>query len=464
METTVDHLEDIKSKMKAEQLPDLAIRSFAYYYKQLVDGATGLIHEHEIVPVTKLPELDQLDPSYEGKGASVLGQVVVLKLNGGLGTSMGLQRAKSLLPVKKSLTFLDVIAQQALHWDVPLVLMNSFSTAKDSREHLRSYPDLYRSFPIDFLQHKVPKITQHELAPAVWKKDPSLEWCPPGHGDIYTALLTTGMLDRLLKDGIKYAFVSNSDNLGAKLDLSLLGYFSSEKLPFMMEVADRTLSDRKGGHLAQWKRGGFVLRESAQCPESDSDIFQDINTHPYFNTNNLWLQLEVLKEVLEEKRGILGLPMIRNRKTVDPRDAKSAPVYQLETAMGAAIGIFNESGAIKVPRSRFAPVKTTNQLLAVQSDAYALMEDYSIALDESRDHVPCTVQLDQEFYKTVDQISYRFPYGPPSMKACESLTVHGDVHWGRDIVCEGTVVVHGGTAEQVHVADGTHLSGEVTLK
>ena len=458
METTIDHLEEIVAKMEVEQLPELAIRSFVFYYQKLIEGETGLIRDSDIRPVDTLPDLEKLDPSFIDKGEAVLNQTVMIKLNGGLGTGMGLQKAKTLLPVKSGLTFLDVIAKQAIHWNIPLVLMNSFSTAQDSRDLLESYSQLKCDLPLDFLQHKVPKILQSDLSPVSWGDDPALEWCPPGHGDIYTALVTTGLLDQLLDTGKKYVFVSNGDNLGAKLDLALLGYFSSNELPFMMEVADRTPVDRKGGHLALKQEGGFLLRESAQCPPEDQDLFQDITRHKYFNTNNLWLHLGALKSVLEQRDGILELPMIRNSKTVNPRDPSSPSVFQLETAMGAAIETFDSAGAIRVPRSRFAPVKTTSQLLAVQSDAYRLLEDYSIVLDSSRSGVPCVVNLDDAHYKTIDQIEERFPQGPPSLLNCQSLTVQGDVYWGKGVVCEGSVEVSCTSSEPAHIPDRSVLS------
>ena len=100
------------------------------------------------------------------------------------------------------------------------------------------------------------------------------------------------MLDTLLANGYEVAFVSNADNLGAELDPLPLGYFVSERLPFLMEVADRTAADRKGGHLARRKSDGrLALRESAQCPDEDTDAFQDVDRHRYFNTNNLWINL-----------------------------------------------------------------------------------------------------------------------------------------------------------------------------
>lgn len=463
METTIDFLSAIETKMKAEKLPDLAVKSFSYYYKQLIEGETGLIAEKQIQPVDSLPDLEQLSDEYLAVGETVLKSAVMLKLNGGLGTSMGLKRAKSLLIVKNGQSFLDIIAQQAIRLGIPLVLMNSFSTAQDSLQHLSKHPELKQDIPLHFLQHKVPKIVQKDYSLAEWPKDPQLEWCPPGHGDIYTALLTTNMLDNLLENGVKYMFVSNSDNLGAQLDLKLLGYFADQRLPFMMEVADRTLADRKGGHLALDHSGQFLLRESAQCPQDDLDAFQDTQKHRYFNTNNLWIQLETLKDVLNEKNGIMGLPMIRNSKTVDPRDSSSTAVYQLETAMGAAIEIFKDAGAVRVPRSRFAPVKSTNQLLAIQSDAYLLQDDYSVVMDQRRNNTPCIINLDGEFYKKIDQLDEHFPFGAPSLINAESLTIKGDVFFGRNVTCNGVVEVVNTSGQARYIADDQTLSGVVDI-
>ena len=431
-----------RARMQAENLPELFITTFRHYYAQLVAGDTGLIPERDIEPVTDLPDAEQLPRHLAGVGQAHLGQTVFIKLNGGLGTGMGLQKAKSLLPVKNDLTFLDIIARHALHHGIPLVLMNSFSTRDDSLAWLERYPDLQGDIPLDFIQHKAPKIRQDTLEPVSWPANRALEWAPPGHGDIYTALVTSGMLDILLAHGYEYAFVSNSDNLGAALDTAILGYFVENRLPFMMEVADRTEADRKGGHLARRRSDGrLMLRESAQCPDEDKTAFQDITRHPFFNTNNLWFHLPTLKQVMAERDGILGLPMIRNSKTVDPRDPTSTPVYQIETAMGSAIAVFEGARALRVPRSRFSPVKTTNELLAVRSDAFVLTEDFRVVLHPDREGKTVVVDLDPAFYKLIDQFDARFPYGPPSLRQCDKLVVRGDVVFGRHIVLEGEVEI-----------------------
>merc|ERR1719162_1844784 len=338
-----------------------------------------MIPESTLDSVAELPELDKLDITPD---ASLLKQTLILKLNGGLGTGMGLDKAKSLLPVVDGNTFLDLIAKQVA-WmketysspDLKFMLMNSFATSADTLEALAKYPDLGTGADLEFVQNKAPKVTKSDLTPASWPENPDHEWCPPGHGDLYPAMLGSGTLDKLLDAGFKYMFVSNSDNLGATMDVKILTHFVATGAPFMMEVAQRTDADKKGGHLATMKEGGgLTLRELAQCPEEDEKAFQDTLKYSYFNTNNLWVDLEKLKAAFEKHGGALPLPVMLNDKTVDPRDKKSTKVIQLETAMGAAIACFEGASALLMPRSRFAPVKKCDDLLALRSDSYIITE------------------------------------------------------------------------------------------
>ena len=447
------------ARMQAEALPDVVIRTFAHYYDQLAAGQTGLIPEREIEPVTSLPDYEDLDAGLESVGEEALSHTVLLKLNGGLGTSMGLARAKSLLTVKNGLTFLDIIARQAQLSRVPLLLMNSFSTRDDSLAALQGYDNLSGDLPLDFVQHKVPKIVQEDLSPVTWPDDPNLEWCPPGHGDLYTALDTSGMLERLLSAGYRYAFVSNSDNLGAVIDPRILGHFVQEDLPFMMEVCHRSEADRKGGHLAQLTGGQLILRESAQCPAEDEASFQDITRHRYFNTNSLWIDLAALQRRLVESEGVLGLALIRNGKTVDPRDKTSTPVFQLETAMGAAIAVFPGAGALRVPKTRFAPIKTTNDLLDIRSDNYILTDSYQVVANPARGLPRAVIDLDPTYYKFIDDLDARFPEGAPSLLACSRLTIRGDVRFQGDVILQGDVEITNGSKGQKTVDRGTVLTG-----
>jgi UTP--glucose-1-phosphate uridylyltransferase len=456
----VDGLNAAIEKMRAEGLGDAAVETFARQYERLRAGETGTLAESEIEPVADLPDADDLA---QDAGAALLDQAVVIKLNGGLGTSMGMRRAKSLLEVKDGKSFLDLVAEQILDLRersgarLPLVLMNSFATREDSLAALERYGDLSAGVPADFVQNKVPKLREDDLVPVEWPADPAQEWAPPGHGDLYTALVTSGMLEALLDGGYRYAFVSNSDNLGAVLDPRILAWFAESGAPFLMEVADRTSSDRKGGHLARRTSDGrLVLREIAQTPDEDVDAFQDTARHRYFNTNTLWVDLHALRDVLSGA-GVIDLPMIVNRKTVDPSDKGSTPVVQLETAMGAAIGVFDGAAALRVPRSRFVPVKTTNDLLSLRSDAYVIGEGRAVHLAPERDGVPPFVDLDPDHYKLVDQFDARFPQGAPSLVACDALRVVGDVTFGAGVVVRGEVEVDG----PAEIADGTILGGGI---
>jgi UTP--glucose-1-phosphate uridylyltransferase len=431
-------LEACLAKMEREGVSEEARAVFAHYYEQLTAGETGVIAEDSIEPIESLPAFDSLE-----EGDAPLDEVVVIKLNGGLGTSMGMTGPKSLLRVRGELTFLDVIARQVLALReahgvrLPLVLMHSFATRRASLDALGKY-DLEVDVPVDFVQSKEPKLLADTLEPAEWPPNPELEWCPPGHGDLYTSLQSSGVLERLLDEGYRYAFVSNVDNLGAVLEPRILAWFAESGAPFASEAIDRTEADRKGGHLA--RRGdGLVLRESAQVADADQDAFQDVSRHRFFNANNLWIDLRALASTLEDSGPVLGLPLIVNRKTVDPSDAASPAVIQLETAMGAAIGVFEGAQALHVPRARFLPVKTTSDLLLLRSDAYALTDDARVELAGGRTAAPL-VSLSDEF-KLVDRFEERFEHGPPSLVAADRLEVEGDVRFGRDVRVVGTARV-----------------------
>src|ERR1700721_1200431 len=271
----------IRAKMEAAELGAAAVRAFLFQYGKLEKNEAGLIPERSISPVANLPSIDE--EKVPGDRADLAAQTVVLKLNGGLGTSMGLEKAKSLLRVREQLTFLDIIARQFLYLrsavapQLSLVLMNSFSTSSDTAAALACYPELGDPAQLELMQNKVPKIDVKSLAPVDWPQNPSLEWCPPGHGDIYPSLLGSGLLEHLLNEGINFLFVSNSDNLGATLDLRLLDYFANSGAPFLMEVTARTSADRKGGHLARRKTDQrLLLRKSAQGPKEDLAVFRDV--------------------------------------------------------------------------------------------------------------------------------------------------------------------------------------------
>jgi UTP--glucose-1-phosphate uridylyltransferase len=462
-----DTIRQITSKMEAAGLSAPAIQAFLYQYRKLEQREAGLIPEDSIVPVESLPFIeDRPPPSDRSKLAA---QTVVLRLNGGLGTSMGLEKAKSLLRVRGELTFLDVIVRQFLQLrgavspELGLLFMNSFSTSSDTVAALSNYPQLGDPKRLELMQNKVPKIEAKSLAPIDWPPNPSLEWSPPGHGDIYPSLLASGFFEQFLEGGKKFLFVSNSDNLGATLDLRLLHFFADSDAPFLMEVTARTPADRKGGHLARRTSDQrLLLRESAQCRTEDLEAFQDIERHRYFNTNNLWIRLDALRAELDRGNGVLPLPLIRNEKTVDPRVKSTPKVFQLETAMGAAIECFEGAGAVEVPRSRFSPVKSTADLLGVRSDAYELDAEFRLELRPERNGVPPIVKLDDN-YKLVDNFEELFANSVPSLIRCRSLTINGKVKFEAGVEIVGDVKFVSRGANTTSVRAGKYQDCEIEL-
>jgi len=447
-------LQAASAKMRADGLPKPVITNFERLFDAVLHGKTGVISEDEIEPASNIAEFSDIQRCGDtvAKGEALLQALVVVRLNGGLGTSMGLQRAKSLLAVKNGLSFNDIIARQlqSLHAQfgvsIPLVHMTSFSTDADVRAAMGSYKGLSPAgLPVSFLQHRHPKIYLDTMMPAE-EQDEELNWNPPGHGDIYAALIASGLAEKLLKMGKRYAFVANADNLGATVEPAILGYFATSGAPFLMETAERTAADAKGGHLARRKSSGrLVLRESSQAPTLPSgDIipeFQDVTRYRHFNTNNIWLDLQAMLEVARRHDGAIPLPLISNKKNVNPRDRSSRKVIQIETAMGAAIEVFEGAWALQVPRRRFAPVKTNNDLLVVRSDVYQLNEDFTITVAPNRKMpgLPL-VSLDPQYFGLIKDFEERMRV-VPSLREAVSLSVAGDVVFDHPVAVTGKVRV-----------------------
>jgi UTP--glucose-1-phosphate uridylyltransferase len=453
-------LAEAARRMHERGLDERAIAVFSDYYHQLELGAQGTIPEDSIEPLVDLTRLDGVGAT-EAERAQALGQVVVIKLNGGLGTSMGLAGAKSALSVRDGLTFLDVIARQVLALraqyaaPLPVIFMNSFRTHEETEAILAAYPDLpVRGLPLGFLQSAEPKLRVDDLSPVDWPANPELEWCPPGHGDVYLSLARTGLLDALRGMGIRYAFLSNADNLGATCDPDIAAWLLREQVPYLAEVCTRTVNDRKGGHLARRRSDGrIVLRDNAMVVPGEEPFFADETRHSTFHANNLWVDLDVVARMLDERAGVLGLPIIVNRKTVDPTDKSSTKVIQIECAMGTAIEAIDGSRAMHVPRSRFRPVKTTNELTLVRSDLFRFEPDWRVAATTERPDP--LIDLSSEF-AFVDDLERLFPAGVPSLRECDSLRVRGDVTFGAGVVCRGDVLVQGPVA----VPDAAVLTAE----
>ena len=451
------------------------IYSFQRQLDLLMQPESAVISEADIIPVTEVPELADYPDVPDEDAAAALAKVAVLKLNGGLGTTMGVDSAKSLLEVHGGFSFLDLITKQistirAEHEvELPLYFLNSFKTEADSIAKLKESAE----FSVDaetnsLLQNQVPRLDAKTLRPIKNPDNPEAEWCPPGHGDLFLVLFESGVLKKLAAEGYEILQVSNSDNLGATVCPRIATNFLASESDFLMEVASRTVSDRKGGHLVK-ARGGekLRLRESAQVATADVEAASDISRHQFFNTNTIWLKIPALLKMLTQHEGVLPLPLIRNVKPHHlvfhemsegkgiKNDTPTTDFIQLESALGSAIELFDNASLLHVPRSRFSPVKTCDDLLLRRSDCYSVSEAGELV--RTVDDVPY-VQLDPRFYNTVQMLEERFET-VPSLQDASVFKVFGNCFFGADVVVHGNVeLIAGSKPEQI--AAGSILSGD----
>jgi len=402
-------------------------------------------------------------PHTEDKEAirTMLDQLVVIKLNGGLGTSMGCSGPKSVIPVRNELTFLDLTVQQIEYLNkkynanVPLVLMNSFNTDEDTMKIIRKYSGFNISIRT-FNQSRYPRINKDSLAPiakSCTTEDDIEAWYPPGHGDFYQSFANSGLLEEFVEQGKKNCFISNIDNLGATVDLNILNMCLNQKREFVMEVTDKTRADVKGGTLIQYE-GKLRLLEAAQVPKEHEDDFKSVKKFNVFNTNNLWMSLPAIKRVVEERT--LDMEIIVNPKQLDG----GVNVIQLETAVGAAMKCFENASGINVPRSRFLPVKKTSDLLLVMSNLYSL-DHGSLVMSPLR-MFPSTplVKLGDNHFKKVSAYLARFG-SIPDLLELDHLTVSGDVTFGRGVSVRGTVIIIANHGDRIDIPAGAVLENKI---
>ncbi|XP_065062336.1 UTP--glucose-1-phosphate uridylyltransferase-like isoform X1 [Rhopilema esculentum] len=407
-------------------------------------------------------ELESYKPSDVKK---LLDKLVVLKLNGGLGTSMGCKGPKSLISVRNDNTFLDLTVQQIENLnkkydcDIPLVLMNSFNTDKDTQKSLRKYGSC-RVKIFSFEQSQFPRISKDSLRPIVadLNSEDLEHWYPPGHGDTYDSFANSGLLDMFIREGKEFVFVSNIDNLGATIDLNILNFLinqpdDSNPCEFVMEVTDKTMADVKGGTLIKYE-GKLRLLEIAQVPKEHIDDFKAVNKFRIFNTNNLWMKLGAIHRLVKERA--LSMEIIINRKTLD----NGVNVIQLETAVGAAIKCFEGAIGVNVPRSRFLPVKTTSDLFLVMSNLYD-MHSGTLAMSHRR-IFPTTplVKITGRHFKKVADFLLRFA-SIPNILELDHLTVSGDVTFGRNITLKGTVIIIANHGDRIDIPSGAVLENKI---
>jgi len=394
----------------------------------------------------------------------LLGKLAVVKLNGGLGTTMGCTGPKSMVEAHDGKTFLDLIVEQlkevnrVYEVDVPLVLLCSFNTYWETLKILPKYAKSgVRVFT--YLQSTHPRFDEATLLPVAEKLYVSDdEWYPPGHVEVFPYLVSSGVYDILAKEGKEYIFVSNVDNLGAIVDLSILNYIHSQKLDFAVEVTPKTMLDVKGGTLID-QNGQLRLLEIAQVPREHIPDFESIRKFSIFNTNNMWVRMQAMKEIVDSGRIYTDLDIIVNRKPY-----KGRTVVQLEIASAASISFFKRAAGICVPRTRFLPVKGTSDLFLLQSNLFKFMNG-TATQNPDRMQACGTMTLPRARFgpefKFVKDFLARFPQGVPDIVGLEDLVVNGDVTFGKGVVLRGHVVIVAPPGSKIQIPSGTILENKL---
>lgn len=416
---------------------------FSLFRRYLVAKAKGSSVTWDRIAPPKPEQVIDYSKLASSNAVHYLNKLAVLKLNGGLGTSMGCVGPKSVIEVRDGMSFLDLSVRQIEYLNrtyevnVPFVLMNSFNTDHDTANIIKKY----EGHGIDILtfnQSRYPRILKDSLLPAPKSfKSQISDWYPPGHGDVFESLYNSGILDELIERGVEIIFLSNADNLGAVVDLNILEHMVKSKAEYIMELTDKTKADVKGGTIIDYDNKAQLL-EIAQVPKEHVPEFKSIKKFKYFNTNNIWMNVQAVKRVVED--GELELEIIPNGKSIpaDKKGEADISVVQLETAVGAAIRHFKGAHGVNVPRRRFLPVKTCSDLMLVKSDLYSLKHG-ELVMDEKRFGPAPLIKLGNDF-KKVSNFQSRIP-SIPRILELDHLTITGAVNLGRGVELKGTVII-----------------------
>ena len=446
----MQHNQEIE-KILDRLLPDPQREQFRRMLKQLQKSPKDNLDWASIHSPNDSMQVDYHSLDEASNCAENFSRLVVGKLNGGLGTSMGCSGPKSLINVKEGKTFLDLIVEQVNilndKWggDIPLLLMNSFYTHEETSEFVDSC-----SLPIiTFKQNMFPRLKAESFMPMNPDEWGENAWYPPGHGDFYNCIQQQGILGQLIENGKDILFISNADNLGAVADSKILNYMIEKKIPFLIEVTPKTPSDVKGGTLYEQK-GKLKLLEIAQVPKEHIEEFCSQEKFSVFNTNNIWMNLGVLEERLKE--GPLDLNVIVNRKTIEGQS-----VVQLETAIGSAIDCIDNEVGLCVSRDRFMPVKKTEDLLLVQSNLFNLEEGRLVRNRKRKNpHLP-----EIKFGQPLDQLdAFNKCFAAlPDLLDLESLDASGQISFEGVVTLKGRVELKG-INKPILIENGRQLINE----
>ncbi|GJM99489.1 hypothetical protein PR202_ga16590 [Eleusine coracana subsp. coracana] len=416
-----EKLEKLQAEVaKLDQISENEKAGFISLVSRYLSGEAEQIEWSKIQTPTDevVVPYDTIAPPPEDLEATkkLLDKLVVLKLNGGLGTTMGCTGPKSVIEVRNGFTFLDLIVIQIeslnkkYGCNVPLLLMNSFNTHDDTQKIVEKYSNSNIEIHT-FNQSQYPRIVTEDFLPL------------PSKG-------------KSGKDGC----------------VEILNHLINNQNEYCMEVTPKTLADVKGGTLISYE-GRVQLLEIAQVPDEHvanttySTSFDCLCSVP----GNRWVNLKAIKRLVEAEA--LKMEIIPNPKEVD-----GVKVLQLETAAGAAIRFFDKAIGVNVPRSRFLPVKATSDLLLVQSDLYTLVDGFVIRNPARTNPSNPSIELGPEFKKVANFLA-RFK-SIPSIVELDSLKVSGDVWFGSGITLKGKVTITSKSGAKLEIPDETVLENK----
>lgn len=456
-------VETCKDEEEKERFETEMDNFFDLFRRYLNDKAKGNALSWDRIAPPHPEQVVNYNDLANSESVEFLNKLAVIKLNGGLGTSMGCVGPKSVIEVRDGMSFLDLSVRQieylnrTYNVNVPFVLMNSFNTDEDTQNIIKKYEG-HNIDIMTFNQSRYPRVLRDSLLPAPKKYDSQIsDWYPPGHGDVFESLYNSGILEKLIDRGVEIVFLSNADNLGAVCDLRILQHMVQSESEYIMELTDKTKADVKGGTIIDYE-GSVRLLEIAQVPKQYTNEFKSIKKFKYFNTNNIWLNLKAIKRVVEDNE--LEMEIIPNNKSIpaDKKGESDVNIVQLETAVGAAIRHFKNAHGVNVPRRRFLPVKTCSDLMLVKSDLYSLKHG-QLVIDDNRFGPAPLIKLGNDF-KKVSDFQKRIS-SIPKILELDHLTITGAVNLGRGVVLKGTVIIVATEGSTIDIPPGSILENVV---
>jgi len=391
----------------------------------------------------------------------LLDKLVVVQLNGGLGYFIGCKGPKCGIQIlKKSggITILDCKVMQIIKLNkeygcnIPLVLMNSPRTDSETEVLIQKYNKLEIDIHT-FVQNVHPFMYKDTLSPLP-KSQSSLEgWYPPGSGEVFSAMYRQGLLEKFKNEGKELLFISNMENLGSSVDLKLLHYIANPKvnLDFLLETTNRISTDQAGGFAIKYKDRHVHILEISQIPSQVMSKFS-LSNFKYWNTNNIWTRIGVVIDMMKQQQ--IDLDFIVKYKVINGKN-----IAQLETPVAMSIQSFPKAASILVPRSRYRPVKSTSDLLQVQSELFELQHGLLVASTKRSYSSDPLVKLGDEF-KSMAEYERRFKT-IPNILELDHLTVSGDVYFGANVTLKGTVIIVANSGSRIDIPDGVVLDNKI---